>query len=621
MRDIQKLKLETVVAEQRVRLSYHGPWVWSDATGGEVPEQGSELEASVDGAELCSHLPATLGPSLTLGEWLPSGGRKDSPTIPRLPASPSIAPVLIGHGTGTVYSRPRPSKLALPGEESVSRTFYPFNLTSIGQPRGNIGDRPHAFLSKSSKMSPALKRPHAIQYTGAGFFSQKGGHLGGRHQRVIGLIWQSPGLAFQGVVKLTFQRSFYQSCVLRRQVRVVISLREPFWKAEGGEGLKVNLSPVSVPMTRIVGPGGVYLTYPSRLRLHLIPYSKATRRRHLSASKAQFNGRKRADLGKSWTLRPSSVYLSAHPPFSGPFQYEPALLFQCLVRKPNKREQGSEPQQNEARDSGQPLRGRKQFGKMAATSHRKNIGALGAGTWKELLARTATTALVIKVPESTLGRRSMRQLRIHANKFPSLLRIFLWWYFFPTSLEYVSPPGFSVRASASETLHYSRARSWPPFCSILHSFQSLKETAVTGQGGIREPWPYASSTPSDLKRAPVLSHFPFPGPFPLPPPYRSTFGTEQAVVDGSPLPVIILLSSYFLLFNTQFNNPSLIRSRVYLAATVLSNEPATDSSYFPIFLQETEEGKKHVSSEHAESTAQILSITVYAATTPKETTN
>ncbi|KAK1465722.1 hypothetical protein CPAR01_11098 [Colletotrichum paranaense] len=91
-------------------------------------------------------------------------------------------------------------------------------------------------------MSPALKRPHAIQYTGAGFFSQKGGHLGGRHQRVIGLIWQSPGLvspgrplalrtyairypwdaapnfpvflvvvcvqAFQGVVKLTFQRSF-----------------------------------------------------------------------------------------------------------------------------------------------------------------------------------------------------------------------------------------------------------------------------------------------------------------------------------------------------------------------------------------------------------------------------
>lgn len=30
----------------------------ADATGGEVPEQGSELEASVDGAELCSHLPA-----------------------------------------------------------------------------------------------------------------------------------------------------------------------------------------------------------------------------------------------------------------------------------------------------------------------------------------------------------------------------------------------------------------------------------------------------------------------------------------------------------------------------------------------------------------------------------
>ncbi|KAK1472156.1 hypothetical protein CABS01_04799 [Colletotrichum abscissum] len=47
-------------------------------------------------------------------------------------------------------------------------------------------------------MSPALKRPHAIQYTGAGFFSQKGGHLGGRHQRVIGLIWQSPGLVSPG---------------------------------------------------------------------------------------------------------------------------------------------------------------------------------------------------------------------------------------------------------------------------------------------------------------------------------------------------------------------------------------------------------------------------------------
>lgn len=33
-----------------------------------------------------------------------------------------------------------------------------------------------------------------------------------------------------------------------------------------------------------------------------------------------------------------------------------------------------------------------------------SLWELEVGTWKELLARTDTTALVIKVPESTLGR-------------------------------------------------------------------------------------------------------------------------------------------------------------------------------------------------------------------------
>lgn len=39
----------------------------ADATGGEVPEQGRELEASVDGAELCSHLPASDGRNTAMG--------------------------------------------------------------------------------------------------------------------------------------------------------------------------------------------------------------------------------------------------------------------------------------------------------------------------------------------------------------------------------------------------------------------------------------------------------------------------------------------------------------------------------------------------------------------------
>ncbi|KAK1700053.1 hypothetical protein BDP55DRAFT_626713 [Colletotrichum godetiae] len=130
-------------------------------------------------------------------EWLPSGGRKGSPTIPRLPASPSITPALIGHSSGTIYSRPRPSNLAQLGEEQVSRTFYPDKLMSIGQPRGNIGDGPYAFLSKVQNVSSLEAAPRNPVHW-CRFLLAEGGPLGGRHQGVIGLIWQSPGLVSPG---------------------------------------------------------------------------------------------------------------------------------------------------------------------------------------------------------------------------------------------------------------------------------------------------------------------------------------------------------------------------------------------------------------------------------------
>ncbi|KAK1493576.1 hypothetical protein CCUS01_02877 [Colletotrichum cuscutae] len=271
---------------------------FADATGGEVPEQGSELEAIWRHFVplWAKHSNGQLPDRTELSTWSFLDLGKDSPTIPRLPASPSIAPALIGHGPGTVFSR----------EEQVSLTFYPFNLTS--------------------KMSPALKRPHAIQYTGAGFFSQKGGYLGGRHQRP----WEAPSPnfpAFQGVVKLTFQRSFYQSCVLRRQVRVVISLREPFWKAEGGEGLKVNFIFLRLQHLQDRPRGHILdVSVPSPTSSHPVFQS------YTPSSPEEGRSREELDI--------EATYLF-HGICQGPFQYEPALLFQCLVCKPNKREQGS----------------------------------------------------------------------------------------------------------------------------------------------------------------------------------------------------------------------------------------------------------------------------------------
>lgn len=128
------------------------------ATGGEVPEQGEARGGEGRSQPLVgTECKGGAGGSFPTGwnwallalggggppRWIPGG----SPTIPRLPASPSFAVVVIGQMAAVIYSRPRPSPTR---EEQQQHTWQRQQLDSAAREERQI---------HSDETSPALTGP------------------------------------------------------------------------------------------------------------------------------------------------------------------------------------------------------------------------------------------------------------------------------------------------------------------------------------------------------------------------------------------------------------------------------------------------------------------------------